>query len=591
MVNNLNKPLDFMKISSQILLLFIFLAIVSCDSDIRKELKRIDSFIESEPEKAMGQLEMIRHDVMSRQDSAYYALLYTQAQIKCGIEVASDSLIESAYTFYGHGDSGDLKKRTYFYRAKISYNGGDLRGAMRDIMVSYNISKDSDDSYWIAKSAELIGDILYDAYNYGQSELYTLEAVENYKKADKTANHRYALCDLASTYLNQDKDRDAIILLDSIRYVVAGEKPFDSALNEYIMSAMNSAFLKVGRFEALDSVMNIDRENVLTSADDDLDNSIIKSYWLNERGNATDASQLLLATYKLTSNDRESVRVLYAAYNQALTGGDYRRAALMSDTLLAIQSNIAKEVLKESVTGEQRDFYISNAEYQKKKSKFLLGLFVTGITVALLIILLLLFIYRLKLRAKKAELESNLSSLLYFKEQAEHIGIENTMLSRELSKQSRELMTVHQQLEEKQNLEAQNALVIEHLFKEKWSTLNMLCNEYFEMGQSENTRGIVLCNIEKELKKLRDKKNIKEIEIAVDSYMGSIMSLLRSECPFLKENDFVLLSLVFAGLSVRAVCLFTDMKYKLFYLKKSRLYKRIESSDAPHKDLFLSKIR
>lgn len=68
------------------------------------------------------------------------------------------------------------------------------------------------------------------------------------------------------------------------------------------------------------------------------------------------------------------------------------------------------------------------------------------------------------------------------------------------------------------------------------------------------------------------------------------MSILREECPFFKEEEYVFLSLVYAGLSVRAVCLFVGIKYKLFYLRKSRLSRRIEESDAPHKELFLDKL-
>lgn len=69
------------------------------------------------------------------------------------------------------------------------------------------------------------------------------------------------------------------------------------------------------------------------------------------------------------------------------------------------------------------------------------------------------------------------------------------------------------------------------------------------------------------------------------------MSFLREECTFFKEDDFVFLSLVFAGLNVRTVCLFLDIKYKLFYLKKSRLIKRIEDSAVLHRDAFLSRLK
>lgn len=82
-----------------------------------------------------------------------------------------------------------------------------------------------------------------------------------------------------------------------------------------------------------------------------------------------------------------------------------------------------------------------------------------------------------------------------------------------------------------------------------------------------------------------------EIVESVDKYFNGIVTLLREECGFINEDDITFLALIIAGFSVRAVCYFTDIKYKNYYLKKSRLCKRIELSDAVHKELFLTKIK
>lgn len=175
-------------------------------------------------------------------------------------------------------------------------------------------------------------------------------------------------------------------------------------------------------------------------------------------------------------------------------------------------------------------------------------------------------------------------------DQSNRYNYQVKILSDKLTEGTNTISELQKKLDDKQETEAKNIKIIETLFKEKWATLNMLCNEYFERGSSESTRISILHNIEEELNKLRSKKNLKQLENAVDNYLGGIMSCLREECPFFKEEDFTFLSLVFAGFSVRAVCLFTNIKYKLFYLKKSRLSKRISSSDAPHKSIFLTKL-
>lgn len=119
----------------------------------------------------------------------------------------------------------------------------------------------------------------------------------------------------------------------------------------------------------------------------------------------------------------------------------------------------------------------------------------------------------------------------------------------------------------------------------------MLCNQYFDVENTDKGRSSILNNIDKEFKRLRSRKHLREIEKAVDTYFNGIITLLREQCPFLSEEDITLMTLTYAGFSSRAVCLFMDIKYKLYYLKKTRIIKRIENSDAPDKETFIAKIK
>jgi hypothetical protein len=121
--------------------------------------------------------------------------------------------------------------------------------------------------------------------------------------------------------------------------------------------------------------------------------------------------------------------------------------------------------------------------------------------------------------------------------------------------------------------------------------LNTLCNEYELLEDSDLNRKIMLNKFEKEIAKLRTPKKQKEIEEAVNKCMGGIMTLIREECSFIKkEQDIVFLSLLLAGFSARAISIILDIKYKMVYLKKSRLVNRISSSEAPHKHLIIERI-
>lgn len=554
-----------------------------------RKLKDIDRIIEIDPARALQSLDSIPRQELSGDALAYYALLYTQAQVKCNVIVTSDSLMRYAYDKYSLDSSGNLKMRTHFYNADIAYNRGDLRGAMKDVLIAYELARNDNDSYWIAKTAEVISDIYYDAFNYSESLKYEQEAIDNYRRAGRIANHRYALCDLASIYLNMGKDKEALHLLDSLITVIYAEQPLDSALMEYAERTNLSALEKNNEFEKIES--NLSKYLSPGSIQDVIDLAFIKGLKLCYEYKPDSASVVLSKAYNLAENEEQQIKIMCGLYLNAKINKDFKNAAWMADSLLILQNNVVNRIIKESIACVQRDFYSSEALSHKRKSENILHLLVCVIIIAVIITVSLIVIYRLKLQAKKSELEANISLLLHFRKQIEMTIAENENLSYQLENKNSTLELLKKQLEDKKDIQFQNAIVIEHLFKGKWSGLNMLCNEYFEMGESEKTRGAILNNIDKELKKLRSEKNLKEIENGVNLYMGGIMTLLRKECSFLKEDDFTFISLVFAGLSVRAVCLFRGIKYKLFYLKKSRLSKRIANSDSPHKELFLSKLQ
>ncbi|MDE5686612.1 MAG: hypothetical protein K2I26_08655, partial [Paramuribaculum sp.] len=129
----------------------------------------------------------------------------------------------------------------------------------------------------------------------------------------------------------------------------------------------------------------------------------------------------------------------------------------------------------------------------------------------------------------------------------------------------------------------------EVLFRQGWSTINLLCDRFVEYSDLKNREVAFVRDVEKELEKLRSPRNLKSIESSVNRYMDDIIIKLRSECAFLKEDDVKFITLVYAGLSPRTVSLMMDMKLKTYYTKRSRLIKRIQNAQVEHVDVFIDK--
>jgi len=131
---------------------------------------------------------------------------------------------------------------------------------------------------------------------------------------------------------------------------------------------------------------------------------------------------------------------------------------------------------------------------------------------------------------------------------------------------------------------------VDQLYGNRLDTLNMLCNEYFEKNDSEMVKLTLFNEVEKHILALRDTKSIAELEKIVDRYLDNILSRLKVQMPELNRKDLVFITYLYAGFSPRAVCIFTDIKIKNFYNRRSRLKERILASEAPDREFFVSKM-
>lgn len=229
----------------------------------------------------------------------------------------------------------------------------------------------------------------------------------------------------------------------------------------------------------------------------------------------------------------------------------------------------------------QWDYYNQISEQNAGNYRLFRTLLWVAVLVFLTIIAILFCMFYFRYKAQKATMATNLESFLSLKAASDRMAEENTDT----------ISHLRQALDEKERQEISHNGIVRKLLAEKWSTLGMLCDELFELRPSDLERKRVVRNIEKELKKIISQQGVAETVEAVDTHMGGLVSKLRQQCPFLKEDDINFLGLIFAGFSVRAVCMFTGLEYQHFYVKKSRLLKRIQNSDAPDKDLFIERIQ
>lgn len=161
---------------------------------------------------------------------------------------------------------------------------------------------------------------------------------------------------------------------------------------------------------------------------------------------------------------------------------------------------------------------------------------------------------------------------------------------RRFIKKRKELEELSMLISERTDRNKELETKVDALYGSRLDTLNMLCNEYFEKSESEKVKLILYNEVEKHILSLRDSKSISELEEIVNTYLDGILVKVKEQLPALNRNDVIFLTYLYAGFSPRAVCIFTDIKIKNFYNRRSRLKERILASDAPDREYFVSKM-
>ncbi|MDE5871330.1 MAG: tetratricopeptide repeat protein [Muribaculaceae bacterium] len=578
-----------------ILHLFILLSLIfsACTSESGRQLTHADRIMEEHPDSAMSILMDIDRRSLKGSDLPYYALLYTQAQVKTDILLDSDSLISIAFAKYGADTRGDRGIRSNFYTGEVFFNQEKYREAMRYYLTAYEESKRLRNDYWHAKAAERISDLFFFAYNYDEAERYALEAADLFKKVGRDSNNRYMVKQLAIILLNNGEPERAYIILDSLQTVALEEKSIDYAFLDLLKIPLIDAKVQIGKVNDIVTEQTLVNDGM--SDREKIDAVILDSKVSNLLGASQNVKSFLKDMMFYAHSDEDKIHILYARYENAKVAGDTDLAISLVDSMLYYQNAVAEDIVKESVTGAQRDFYSQMAISHEAHSNFWKWMLVMAMIVFVLLVVVVVVFFILRNRIQKAQLQTQLEAFLSLRSQSDRKPHEKNTLKeivREIGYQSESMSSRIQELQStNKQLETDHNAIIEKLFKEKWTTLDALCDQYYGLDNSELNAKDLVANMQKELKKIVSRKGLIEIVEAVDKYMGGIVTDLRTQCGFMKEADINFLALLYAGFSVRAVCMFTGIKYDYFYVKKSRLIKRIETSDAPAKSLFLEKLK
>ena len=572
-----------------ILLSFVILAVSSCGNDhhIYRTLKDIGTYISDSPDSAYNVLSGIdKKSIFRVRTLAKYSLLMSIALDKKYIDVTEDTLIRPAVLWYERHGSDKDRMLAYYYHGRVYQNAEDYNQAIIAFSNAEKYAKTCEDDFYLGMIYRGMTRIYNAAYNHAEEIRYSQLAYEYFLKIDNPSYAQYAMLDIALAYHNSRDFNKCITISEDICKIAiennntnllsgALRAKMSALINKKNPDSRKAADIFFYMLDSLDYQPSIKDYGLLANA-----------YSLSNR-NAEAMNIVKELKDQVRNEDKISSSLIYnIEYKVAKNVGEYKKALTLFENVTFIQDSILSKTLSQSVINTQKDYFKRQAEYDAerlhmKNTIILLIVIASAITLASISY----FWYR-KVKDKEREKELETSRLI---DRISEVRNELISLQREKDEQISSLTRAL----ESENQEAMSGFreQIYSLYQTRFRFFDNICRQYYSFGMTAAKQRQIFKVVEENIVEVSDDKEIMALEEIVDAFRGGVMKKLRAEFPRFKEEDFKVMCYWYAGFSPTAMCVFMKVDdINDIYKRKSRLKARIEKSESPNKDFFISQL-
>ena len=147
-MRNFAKIYDAMN-NKVIIILFLLAAflVTGCKETHNRAIDLAYRLTATAPDSALSVLNGINQNKLGNAEMARYALVYTIAQDKSGLDVDNDSLLRTAYTYYNNREEDSLYAKCEYYMGKYYMLNDSTELALSCLQKAANVSKQHRDKY------------------------------------------------------------------------------------------------------------------------------------------------------------------------------------------------------------------------------------------------------------------------------------------------------------------------------------------------------------------------------------------------------------------------------------------------------------
>ena len=573
-----------------ILLSFVILAVSSCGNDhhIYRTLKDVGTYISDSPDSAYNVLSGIDKKRISRYRTlAKYSLLMSIALDKKYIDVTEDTLIRPAVLWYERHGSDKDRMLAYYYHGRVYQNAEDYNQAIIAFSNAEKYAKICEDDFYLGMIYRGMTRIYNAAYNHAEEIRYSQLAYEYFLKIDNPSYAQYAMLDIALAYHNSRDFNKCITISEDICKIAiennntnllsgALRAKMSALINKKNPDSRKAADIFFYMLDSLDYQPSIKDYGLLANA-----------YSLSNR-NAEAMNIVKELKDQVRNEDKISSSLIYnIEYKVAKNVGEYKKALTLFENVTFIQDSILSKTLSQSVINTQKDYFKRQAEYDAERLRMKNTIILLIVIASVVTLASISYFWYRKVKDKEREKEFETARLM---DRISEVRNELISLQREKDEQISSLAKAL----ESENQEAMAGFreQIYSLYQTRFRFFDNICRQYYSFGMTAAKQRQIFKVVEENIGEVSDDKEIVALEEIVNAFRGGVMKKLRAEFPRFKEEDFKVMCYWYAGFSPTAMCVFMKVDdINDIYKRKSRLKARIEKSESPNKDFFISQLQ
>lgn len=491
----------------------LLLLVTGCNESHNNEMESAYQLTNTNPDSALAVLQTLHHEKFSKKEDAKYALVYTIAQDKSGVDVDNDSLLRTAYTYYNSRPGDSLYAKCEYYMGKYYMLNGSLELAIDCLQKSASTAERQKDKYTMCLAFGKLSDAL------GNSN--PIKGLSIAKKADSIYSRLPDVTIINKTYSKLQVSK-LYLFTDSLEMAVrtcqeALEFAKQSGDSVCISDTYQDLASILGEKRDYDEALLYSKKSVEYSASTDIHKKLNLA-WAYIDADSIQKGEDILNAIK-TEKPEELYTEFYLQHIAALKNHDYSKAVNFADSSYHFIEKMYAEELnyKEKYYNALVKTQYENGINEGRADGFRWFAFLISFS-ALIIICLITYNYR------------------QYKQMASQ-KMQNEANARRLEKKIHEKELKHKEFQ----LSAMRSYILKKIdIAQKIDTIR------------ENDKNSVV---------LTD-QDWEEIRIFVDSVEGDFVIRLKEKFPLLNEDDIKFMMLIRLRMPSRAMGLIYNISEK-----------------------------